>query len=419
MSDPRRVRGVLLLYHHPAGQSAPTIMEHVRAFGAHSRFPVWAVNTESGFPAGLDGLEFDAIVLHYSLFGIWPYQIGPRFLAYLQHTAASRRIAFFQDEYRYCAERFRFLADFRVDTVYSLLEPDEARRVYGPDTGVGTIEHTLTGFVAEELVETARALALPDERRSIDVGYRARHLPFHMGRGAQEKHFIGAEFARRAQGLGLVLDIDTDERRRILGGDWHRFVAGCRAMLGVEAGVSIFDLDGSAEAACSAALATNPGASFEEIERLVLHRWEGNIPYRTLSPRHFEAAAFRVCQILFEGSYSGVLTPMRHYIPLRKDFSNFDEVIRLFRDRQFRSELTTRAYEDLIASGRFSYARFVAAFDDRLAAAGLEPIRDAREIREVSDRLNAGARLRQLRSRLGAFPVMRRLLRLLRRTPTG
>ena len=50
------------------------------------------------------------------------------------------------------------------------------------------------------------------------------------------------------------------------------------------------------------------------------------IDLRTISPRHFEAAAFRVCQVLFEGRYAGVMEPMRHYIPLRKDFSNFDEV---------------------------------------------------------------------------------------------
>ena len=59
-----------------------------------------------------------------------------------------------------------------------------------------------------------------------------------------------------------------------------------------------------------------------------LPRWEDNVYYRTISPRHFEAAAFRICQVLFEGRYSGVLEPMVHYIPLKKDFSNIDEVIR-------------------------------------------------------------------------------------------
>jgi hypothetical protein len=233
--------------------------------------------------------------------------------------------------------------------------------------------HTLTGYVSDDLVQRSGELTRLDEARTIDVGYRARRLPYHMGRGAQEKHDIGVEFARRAEGLGLVLDIDTDERRRILGGGWYDFLASCRAVLGVEAGVSIFDLDGEAEVACTRLLAAEPNLSFDEVERRLLHRWEGNLPYRTVSPRHFEAAALRVCQILFDGHYSGVLEPMVHYIPLRKDFSNFDEVIALFRDRAFRERMTATAHRDLIASGRYSYGRFVHDFDARLLARGLVP----------------------------------------------
>ena len=64
----------------------------------------------------------------------------------------------------------------------------------------------------------------------------------------------------------------------------------------------------------------------EEAYELLLYQYEDNIPYRTISPRHFEASALRLCQILLEGKYSGVMRPMVHYIPLKKDFSNFDEV---------------------------------------------------------------------------------------------
>ena len=79
---------------------------------------------------------------------------------------------------------------------------------------------------------------------------------------------------------------------------------------------------------------------------------EEEIPYRTISPRHLEAAAFRVCQILFEGRYAGLLEPMVHYIPLRKDFSNLDEVLDRFRDADLRAQIAENAYRDLIASRR-------------------------------------------------------------------
>jgi hypothetical protein len=117
----------------------------------------------------------------------------------------------------------------------------------------------------------------------------------------------------------------------------------------------------------------NPKMTFEEMSERLLNRWEGNIPYRTISPRHFEAAAFRICQILYEGDYQGIMKPLVHYIPLKKDFSNFDEVIRLFRDDNFRHQITDNCYRDLIACGRYSYQEFIECFDQELLKAGLEP----------------------------------------------
>jgi len=64
---------------------------------------------------------------------------------------------------------------------------------------------------------------------------------------------------------------------------------------------------------------------------------------------------------------------MAHYIPLRKDFSNLDEVIGRFRDPELRRELTENSHRDLIASGDYSYERFVEGFDRDLIDAGLEP----------------------------------------------
>jgi hypothetical protein len=192
-----------------------------------------------------------------------------------------------------------------------------------------------------------------------------------MGRGAQEKADIGVEFVRRAAGSELTLDIDVDEGGRLYGDDWYRFLANSRGCLGVEAGVSVFDLDDRALPACDRYLAEHPGATFSDVEREVLAPYEDRVFYRTISPRHFEAAAFRVCPILFEGRYSGILEPGRHYLPLAKDFSNLDEVIGRFRDPAVRRAITDAAYHDLIESRRYDYARFIERFDAELLDAGL------------------------------------------------
>ena len=39
--------------------------------------------------------------------------------------------------------------------------------------------------------------------------------------------------------------------------------------------------------------------------------------------------------ILFEGSYSGIIKPDEHFIMLKKDFSNFDNVLKKSKDDNY------------------------------------------------------------------------------------
>jgi hypothetical protein len=67
------------------------------------------------------------------------------------------------------------------------------------------------------------------------------------------------------------------------------------------------------------------------------------------------------------------MQPMVHYIPLKKDFSNFDDVIDHYRDATLRSQLTGNAQRDLIDGKRYTYAEFIAQFDHELEQAGAAP----------------------------------------------
>lgn len=392
------INGILLVYHHPLRQSASTVMEHVNSFKQHSCFRVWSVNTELGFPEGLHELQFRTVVLHYSLFGTGRYYLDEKFLDYLAHSAASYKIAFFQDEYRYCQKRFAFINYHKIDCVYTLLEPAYFKEVYQKYTAVPKIVYTLPGYVSNELLALARELTKPDTERQIDIGYRGRRLSYYMGKGAQEKIEIASGVSQRASGLGLKLDIETEESKRIYGRAWYEFIANCRAVLGVEAGVSILDVEDVVRTECERLLVLNPKLSFEEISERVLRSWEDNIPYRTISPRYFEAAALRTCQILFEGKYSEIMQPMVHYIPLKKDFSNFEDVICLFKDQGLRRELSENAYHDLIESGQYTYKKFIEGFDQELLDMGFRPDVSTVEDERVTAVLDHGRVLRQLRA---------------------
>ncbi|MBM3667059.1 MAG: hypothetical protein FJW90_06185 [Actinobacteria bacterium] len=395
--------GVLLLYHYPTRRwfrNASTILEHVGSFSRHSRFPIWEVNTAEPMSPRLAELDVEAILLHYSLFSPGLYAMTEAHAEFVRSSGA-HKVAFFQDENRYCRHRFWFIDEFGVDTVYTCLEPEGAEQVYGRHTSAAEIRTNIPGYVGEELLDAAERFIVPEASRPVDVGYRGRPIPAYSGRGGLEKAEIGTRFLELAGGRGLMLDIATREEDRLYGDDWFRFIAGCRAVLGVESGTSVFDVDDVVVAEYERLAADGSEVTVEDLAD-VMEPLEGRIHYRTISPRHFEAAALRVCQILFEGHYSGRMEPMVHYIPLRKDFSNLDQVIERFRDPGLRAELIANAHRDLIASGRESYAGFVADVDGVLSRAGVGRAGPASRPTEVEVALRRGRRTRRLRSRLAA-----------------
>ena len=391
--------GILLLYDHPRGVSAPTIIESVNAFESHSSFEIFKVNSALGFPRSLNRFRFQAIVLHYSLFGNYPFALNHAFRDYLRNCDRSYKVAFFQDEYQYCQERFDFINHHGIDCIFTLIEPQYFKDTYLQFTNVRRLVYYLTGYVSDELRRAAQTEIKSDSERTIDIGYRVRRLPFFMGKGALEKAEVADGFLERAQGLGLKLDISMDERHRINGTDWYRFMANCRGTLGAEAGISITDVDGNVRREYDRLMALNPAITYEEMAEAFLAEHEDKIPQRVIGPRHFEAAALRTCQILFEGKYSGVMKPGRHYLALKKDFSNFAEVIRAFRDADVRREITENAHRDLIASEGYTYRKLINRFDAELRAAGLQPGTRTPRDAQITSQLHHDRMLLELRAR--------------------
>jgi hypothetical protein len=107
-------------------------------------------------------------------------------------------------------------------------------------------------------------------------------------------------------------------------------------------------------------LKERPETSFEELEAELFPGRDGELSLFAISPRHLEACATRTAQILIEGDYNGILEPDRHYLPLRRDFSNLDELLDVVAsDRGRAEELAEAARRDIVASGEWTYERLV------------------------------------------------------------
>lgn len=359
---------ILFLANRPnKNTEAATVTEYLDALLKYSRHTVHEISMLHHFPARIDLDRFDAVITHYSL------PLGPLLRHYLGDDLLERlkrfrgiKAAFLQDEYRQIQTYWKSLNELGIDLLFSCVPEDEIPKVYPPDKVPRLrVVNVLTGYVPERLLEQE---VLPVAERPIDVGYRTRRMPFWLGRLGYEKWFIAEEFQRRAEGTGLKLDLSTKEGERLYGEAWTRFVASSRAVIGVESGASIIDFDGQLERCVEDHVNRNPQATFEDVSRSLLGPYEGSLRLHQISPRCFEAAALRTPMVLFEGAYSGVLVPGRHFIVLRKDFSNFDEVVAQLRDHRGLQEMADRTYQEVALDSRWSYRAFIAKVDDALEA---------------------------------------------------
>jgi hypothetical protein len=271
------------------------------------------------------------------------------------------KVVFIQDEYRIIDKVTQSLIELGADILFTCVPTDEIHKVYSPKLLKGlTIINNLTGYVPDDLPD----IQLPEfNERLIDVGYRSRKTPFWLGTLGLEKWKIVDNFINHTKDVNLVTDMSYEESDRIYGKKWPKFLYSCKATLGVESGSSVFDFTGAVQKNVENYVSLNPNVEFDEVFEIFLKDLDGKINLNQISPRVFETAMYKTLLILFEGEYSGILTPWKHYVPLKKDFSNIEEVVGIFRNSEKAQTIIDTAYNDLIASGSYSYKKFIKVFD--------------------------------------------------------
>ena len=336
-----------------------TVHEHVMAFGrfsSHRHF--YLHGSASG--RGVDWSAFDAVVVHYSA-RLVTQTVSTSMRKCLEHFKG-HKILFVQDEYD-LAERLReSILELGFDLVFTCVPAGSIEAIYPAARFPATrFTSTLTGFVPVDPITPDKWID-PTERPLL-VGYRGRALPFWYGDLGQEKQEIAERFRIECESRGLPCDIEWDDRHRIYGDAWPRFMRSCRATLGTESGSNLFDDDGSLRRRFTEWQATHPDGTYAAARAAVLGDKVEQPIMNQISPRIFEAIASGTALVLYEGSYSGVVRPDVHFIPLRKDFSNIDAVFAVLNDPAALRTMTRRAYRDVIESGAWSYPAFVADYD--------------------------------------------------------
>lgn len=355
----RRSKKVLLLCHCYPG-AAGAIVDHVCAFEKYSSNQYFVLSNLGDLPDWLDLSRFDALIFHYSLVACYDNFISPAGRKRIREFQGFKA-AFVQDDYRWIDDTVNALSYMGFHALFPLTGPEIIDIVYSPEKLPNVRKETvLAGYVPEELV------GLPVrsyKERNIDVGYRARKLPAWMGSHTLQKWQIAERFLKDASRYRLNVDISCREEDRIYGNNWIIFVTNCKATLGTESGASICDFTGNIQRNVEAHLSKYPDTDFDTLRDMYFKDEDCKIMMNVISPRCFEAAALRTLMILYEGHYSGVLQPWRHYVPLKRDHSNMDEVVRILSSPEEAQKIIDQAYEEVAKNDKNSYRAMVELVD--------------------------------------------------------
>jgi hypothetical protein len=338
-----------------------TVFEHISAFKKYSKLS-WSYLDIVLFNANLVNIHaYDALVIHYSIripFG----QICNLALENLRNFNGVK-ILFIQDEYDHTNEVKKVINEIPFDLVFSVVPEKSIEKIYPSNEFPQTkFINNLTGYVPDGLLHQVGFLTPPSKRSTI-IAYRGRPLPIRYGRLGIEKVVIGDYVKNYCQTRDISCDIEWDESSRIYGDDWYKFIGSSKAMLGSESGSNVFDWNGDLQSSIDRYSKEMPNAKQEDVYQDIIKEREIDGLMNQVSPRVFEMAAAKTIMVLFEGSYSGVLEPGIHFLPLKKDFSNLDQIMVELKDGVKMDAMAERVYKDIILSEKYSYRTFVGMVD--------------------------------------------------------
>ena len=357
--DTHTPKDILLLCHYYPG-CAQTIIDNIQAFKRYSKNNYFILSNLGDLPHWLDLSRFDALVFHYTLIASNNNYISLNGRKRIR-TFRGFKAAFVQDDYRWINDTVEAFAYMGIHALFPLTRPDIIDTVYSPKMLPNVRKETvLAGYVPQNLVEID---VKPYKERKLDVGYRARKLPAWIGSHTLQKWQIAERFNSDAAQYGLKVDISCREEDRIYGEDWINFISNCRATLGTESGASVCDFTGNIMRNVEAYLLKYPNEKFEILRSKFFEKEDCKIIMNVISPRCFESAALRTLMILYEGHYSGILVPWRHYVPLKRDHSNMAEVVQILKSVDEAQKIINQAYNEVAKNQNYSYAAMIKLVD--------------------------------------------------------
>jgi hypothetical protein len=329
--------------------------------------------------------EYDVIVLLHSTNGdtlnyIKPYQN-------LINKRKGKLVVFVGNEYNApppylgLKDKIDFLRQVSADFIATQLPIESAFKLYEDlDSKVIALPHALNPkrFYSK----------IPQNNREIDIGVHShKYMPYM---GDNERNSIIEYFRCYKYNNPLNIQINTDAKKRLSAKDWAVFLSCCKGTISTEAGSYFLEKDDSTVKRIAEYVERS--SSHFDRHAVKLHRsmFKNIVPrylrlkikniineyynkdisqsylydkrfndiyddffkyYRDplsgkcISSRHFDAIGTKTCQIMFPGKFNDILYADKHYLALKRDFSNMQDVLEKFLDIGHRNKIVEDTYQ--------------------------------------------------------------------------
>lgn len=303
------MRNILVVYLSSGRKRRKTIDDSIFCFRSQKIDRIFFCNYRNTafLEKMLYKFNFDVIIYHYTFMTYRMTKEWKDIQRRLKRFKCMNQAAIIQDEYIYSKQTNEFLKEMEIRTVFTLARGEAVKQLY-PDIKADFYT-VLPGYVDSESIRIIEKLKfqLKDEEDIIDIGYRARKLCYSLGKQGYIKTEIADRFNHILQKYPEVkadIHMTGDTENVFLGLDWYKFLIKCRTMLGCLGGASVLDEDGSLFLRIDQYVKSNPGVTFGEVQEKFIKN-DGMFDYSSFSPRFFECAMTKTCQILVEGDYWG------------------------------------------------------------------------------------------------------------------
>ncbi len=296
------------------------------------------LNLNANFVRGISRLckRYEIIVIGYSMY----YRLGRKRrvpLVMLLRANPGTKICFMENEYRFLRDKVAFANSCGVDYITTQLPLDSARKIYGDiaKAEVISLPHALNPNVFKPEVS--------HYSRTVDVGTRSAEYPWYLGDNDRNRALKFIQILKDRYSFNL--DVSSDINKRLTREEWAAFLNNAKCTIATEAGTSFLEKDDHSRDLVLAFLKENPNADFETVYNRFFKEYKNPLSGKCISPRDFDAIGTKTCQILLEGRYNDILQPGKHYVELKKDFSNLDEVVEIIQDDAKRKLIVDTAYD--------------------------------------------------------------------------